>query len=131
MFVKDYRLTGLIGSVLLMLSEFLPWFSDSITLFDIYIIYTITNVEKAFIFLFPLIAGIITLIASLLIIKNLEYKINSVIIFFIGLGFLMLFIFDFIPGEILYLEKIGVGFYFCIIGFIIILIDVILILLSK
>jgi len=131
MMIKDYRLTGLIGSILLIFSEFLPWFSSNLSLLDIYVIYTITKVEKSFIFLFPLIAGLISLIASLLIIKNLEYRINSVIISFISLGFLMLFMFDFIPGEMFYLSEAGIGFYFCIIGFIIIIINIILVLLTK
>ena len=126
----DYRFTGIIGSILIIISEFLPWFSQ-FSLFDAYVLYTITAVEEAFLFLFPLISGIICLIASILILKNLEYKINSVIITFIGLGFLTFFLVQFIPGELFYLSKVGVGFYLCIAGFIIMIINIVLILISK
>ena len=128
----DFRFVGLVGSILLIVSEFLPWFSG-FSLFDAYILYTITAVEESFIFLFPLISGIICLVASLLIIYNLEYKINSVIITFIGLGFLTLFLVDFIPGELFYLSKagIGIGFYLCIAGFMIMIISIMLILIAK
>jgi len=126
----DYRLIGLVGSILLIVSEFLPWFSE-FSLFDAYILYTITAVEESFIFLFPFISGVICLIASLLVISNLEYKINSVIITLIGLGFLTLFLVDFIPGELFYLPKAGIGFYFCIAGFMVMVINIILILIAK
>jgi len=130
----DFRFVGLVGSILLIVSEFLPWFSG-FSLFDAYILYTITAVEESFIFLFPLISGIICLVASLLIIYNLEYKINSVIITFIGLGFLTLFLVDFVPGELFYLSKnlskAGIGFYLCITGFMIMVINIMLILITK
>jgi len=128
--VLDYRFTGILGSALIIISEFLPWISQ-FSLLDTYIIYTITTVEESFLYLFPLISGIICLIASLLVFYNIEYKINSVIITFIGLGFLTLFLVDFIPGELFYLSKAGVGLYLCIAGFIIMIINVILILISK
>ncbi len=128
--ILDFRLVGLVGSILLIVSEFLPWFSE-FSLFDAYILYTITAVEESFIFLFPLISGIICLIASLLVISNLEYKINSVIITLIGLGFLSLFLVDFIPGELFYLSKAGIGFYLCIAGFMIMIINIMLILIAK
>ena len=125
----DYRLIGLIGSILLIISEFLPWFSGY-TCLDIYIIYTIVAVEKAFLYLFPLISGIICLIGSALIIYNENYKINSVLINLIGLGFLFLFLFEVIPSELFYLPGAGIGFYFCIAGFLIAIIGVVLILLT-
>lgn len=126
----DFRLVGLVGSILLIISEFLPWFSE-FSLFDAYILYTITAVEESFIFLFPLISGIICLIASLLVIYSLEYKINSVITTLIGLGFLTLFLVDFVPGEFFYLPKAGSGFYLCLAGFIIMIVNIILILIAK
>ena len=128
--ILDYQFTGIIGSILIIISEFLPWFSQ-FSLFDAYILYTITKVEEAFLFLFPLISGIICLIASILILNNFEYKINSVIITFIGLGFLTFFLVEFIPGELFYLSKAGIGFYLCIAGFIIMIINIVLILISK
>ena len=128
--ILDYRLIGFVGSIIIIISEFLPWISE-FSLFEIYVLYTITKVEESFIFLFPLISGIICLIASLLIISNYEYKINSVIITCIGLGFLTLFLVEFIPGELFYLSKAGIGFYFCIAGFMIMILQIILILISK
>lgn len=126
----DYRLIGLIGSILLIISEFLPWFSG-FSCFDIYILYTIVAVEQSFLYLFPLVSGIICLIGSILIIYNKSYKINSVLINLIGLGFLILFLFELIPGELFYLQRAGLGFYFCIAGFLISIIGVVLILQSK
>ena len=126
----DYRLIGLVGSILLILSEFLPWFSGFSCL-DIYILYTIVAVEESFLYLFPLISGIICLIGCILIILNESYRINSVLINFIGLGFLLLFLFEIIPGELFYLPRAGLGFYFCIAGFLITIIGIIMILLSS
>jgi len=126
----DYRLIGLVGSILLIISEFLPWFSGFSCL-DIYILYTIVAVEESFLYLFPLISGIICLIGSILIILDQSYKINSVLINFIGLGFLILFLFEIIPGELFYLPSTGIGFYLCISGTLITMIGIITILLSK
>lgn len=126
----DFRVIGLVGSILIIISEFLPWVSQ-FSLLDLYILFTITAVEESFLFLFPIISGIICLIATFLILYNIEFKINSVIITFIGLSFLSLFLVDFIPGEIFDLSKAGIGFYLCITGFVIMFIDVILILISK
>jgi len=128
--ILNYRLIGLIGSILLIASEFLPWFSG-FSCFDIYIIYTIVAVEKSFLYLFPLVSGIICLIGSILIIYDKSYKINSVLINLIGLGFLILFLFEIVPGELFYLQNAGIGFYFCIAGFLITIISVIIILLEN
>jgi len=125
----DYRLIGLSGSLLLIISEFLPWFSG-FTCFDIYLLYTVVAVEKAFLYLFPLISGIICLISSVLIIYNQSYRINSVLISLLGLGFLILFLFEIIPGELFYLPMAGFGFYLCIAGFLVSIIGVVLILQS-
>ena len=75
----DVRLLGLTGSVLLILSQFLPWFSNQSLLY-IYIISTSVAIEDSFLYLFPLICGIICLVGALVIIYNKEYKINTVII---------------------------------------------------
>jgi hypothetical protein len=126
----NLRLLGLIGSILLIISEFLPWFSGQ-SLLDTYIFTTMVALEESFLFLFPLISGIICLIGSFIVFYDLDYKINSAIVNFIGLGFLLLFFFDIIPTEIFYLSSLGVGFYCCIAGFLIILINILIILLIK
>ena len=126
----DYRIIGLVGSIFLIISEFLPWFSGFSCL-DIYILYTIIAIEESFLYLFPLISGIICLIGSILIIFDQSYKINSVLINFIGLGFLILFLFEIIPSELFYLPSAGIGFYLCISGTLITMIGIITILLSK
>ena len=126
----DIKALGFIGSILIIISEFLPWFSNH-NLLEIYIFTTIVELERSFLYLYPLISGIICLISSLLIMYDDEYRINSVIVSFIGLGFLTLFIFEILPEEGPYLMSIGIGLYFCVVGFIIIIIDIILILLSK
>jgi len=112
------------------LSQFLPWFSNQSLLY-IYIISTSVAIEDAFLYLFPLICGIICLVGSIVILYNLNYKINSVIINFIGLGFYLIFIIEIIPRELYYIPYAEIGFYFSIIGSILIFFDILNILLIK
>jgi len=125
----DFRLLGLTGSILLILSQFLSWFSNQ-SLMYIYTITTSVAVEYSFLYLFPLICGIICLVGTIVIMYNIEYRINSVIINFIGLGFFLVFLIEFIPREFIYLLNAGIGFYFSIIGSILIFFDIINILIS-
>ena len=126
----DFRLLGLTGSVMLILSQFLPWFSSQ-SLLNIYIISTSVAIEDSFLYLFPIICGIICLVGVIVIIYNLDYKINSVIINFIGLGFFLIFIIEIIPKELLYIPYAEIGFYFSIIGSILIFFEILNILLIK
>ena len=115
----DFRLLGLTGSILLILSQFLSWFSNQSLLY-IYIITTSVAIENSFLYLFPLICGIICLVGTIVIMYNLDYRINSVIINFIGLGFFLVFLIEIIPREFIYLPNAEIGFYFSIIGSILI-----------
>jgi hypothetical protein len=126
----DFRLLGLTGSILLILSQFLSWISNQ-SLLDWYILYTSIAIEDSFLYLFPLICGIICLVGTIVIIYNIEYRINSVIINFIGLGFFLVFLIEIIPIEFIYLPNAGIGFYFSIIGAILVFFDILNILLSK
>lgn len=126
----DYRLLGLFGSILLILSQFLSWFSNQ-SLMHIFIIYTSAEVEYSFLYIFPLISGIICLVGTIVILYNIEYRINSVIINFIGIGFFLFFLIEIIPREFLYLPYAEIGFYFSIIGSILIFFDILNILISK
>ncbi len=126
----DFRLLGLTGSVLLILSQFLPWFSNQSLLY-IYIISVSVAIEDSFLYLFPLICGIICLVGAIVILYNLDYKINSVIINFIGLGFFLIFIIEIIPRELLYIPYAEIGFYFSVIGSILIFFEILNILLTK
>jgi len=126
----DFRLLGLTGSVMLILSQFLPWFSNQSLLF-IYIISTSVAIEDSFLYLFPLICGIICLVGAIVIVYNFDYKINSVIINFIGLGFFLIFIIEIIPKELFYIPYAEIGFYFSIIGSILIFFEILNILLTK
>ncbi|HUW90863.1 MAG TPA: hypothetical protein VMV43_10180 [Candidatus Nanopelagicaceae bacterium] len=126
----DFRLLGLVGSILLIISQFLSWFSGQ-SLLTIYILTTSVAIEDSFLYLFPLICGIICLVGTLVIIYNMEYKINSVIINFIGLGFFMIFILEIIPRELLYIPYAEIGFYFSIVGSILIFFEILNILLTK
>jgi len=126
----DFRLLGLTGSILLILSQFLSWFSNQ-SLLHIYIITTSVAIENSFLYLFPLICGIICLVGTIVIIYNLEYRINSVIINFIGLGFFLVFLIEIIPREFIYLPNAEIGFYFSIMGSILIFFDILNILISK
>ena len=60
---------GISGPILLILSEFFFWFSDY-NLFELYVIFTDLQIENSFLFLFPLISGVICLIANGLVIYN-------------------------------------------------------------
>ncbi len=126
----DFRLLGLAGSILLILSQFIPWFSNQ-SLLDIYMITSSVTIEDSFLYLFPLICGIICLVGTIVIMYNLEYRINSAIINFIGLGFFLVFAINIIPEEFLYLTNAGIGFYFSIIGSILVFFDILNILLTR
>ncbi|MCK4780156.1 MAG: hypothetical protein KAT57_08210 [Candidatus Lokiarchaeota archaeon] len=127
-YINTY-IIGVIGSIILILSEFFSWFSDY-NLIEIYVITSSVNIEDSFLFLFPLLSGIICLIASILVIYKIELKVKSVIIFFVGLGFLIIFFIDYITQDIEYISNAGIGFYLGIIGFLLILINVINVLLT-
>ena len=126
----DFRLLGLTGSILLILSQFLPWFSNQSLLY-IYMISTSVAIEDSFLYLFPLICGIICLVGAIVILYNLDYKINSVIINFIGLGFFLIFIIEIIPRELLYIPYAEIGFYFSVVGSILIFFEILNILITK
>ena len=126
----DFRLLGLTGSVLLILSQFLPWFSSQ-SLLTIYILTTSVAIEDSFLYLFPLICGTICLVGALVNIYNEEYKINSVVINFIGLGFFLIFILNVIPEQFPHIPYAEIGFYFSIVGSILIFFDILNKLLIK
>lgn len=126
----DFRLLGLLGSISLIISEFLSWYSE-LSLFSIYVLSTSLSLGDSFLYLFPLICGIICLFGTLLLIYKFDYKINSVIINFIGLGFFLIFISNIIVKDIIYISTIRIGFYFAVIGAILVFLDILNILLSK
>ena len=126
----DFRLLGLTGSLLLIISQFLSWFSNQSLLY-IYIITTSVAIEDSFLYLFPLISGIICLVGTGLIVYKIDYRINSVIINFVGLGFFLIFIFEIVTKEFIYLPTAQIGFYFSIIGSILIFFDILNVLLIK
>jgi hypothetical protein len=126
----DLRLMGIIGSVLLIISQFVAWFSG-LSLLTIFIWTTSVAIEDSFLFLFPLISGSICLIGTLLILYDYSYKINSVIINFIGLGFFLIFIFELFTQNFPYVMNAGMGFYLSITGGLLILLDVLNILLQN
>ncbi len=126
----DFRLLGLTGSLLLIISQFLSWFSNQSLLY-IYIITTSVAIEDSFLYLFPLISGIICLAGTGLIVYKIDYRINSVIINFVGLGFFLIFVFEIVTKEFIYLPTAQIGFYFSIIGSILIFFDILNVLLIK
>ncbi len=126
----DFRLLGLTGSILLIISEFLSWFSNQSLLY-IYIITTSVAIEDSFLYLFPLISGIICLVGTGLIVYKIDYRINSVIINLVGLGFFLIFIFEIVTKEFIYLPTAQIGFYFSIMGSILIFFDILNVLIIK
>jgi hypothetical protein len=115
---------GLSGPILLILSEFFNWFSDY-NLIELYVLYTDLEIESSFLYLFPLISGIICLIANVLVIYNLEFRIKSIILSFVGLGFQLLFFIDYISQEKAFLENAGLGLYLGVLGFLLIIINIV------
>ena len=126
----DFLILGLSGSILLILSEFLLWFSDY-SLINLFIIAEEVEIDYSFILLFPFVSGIICLIANTLIIYDFRLKIKSVLITIIGLGFLIIFIVDYLYLEFDFLLDAGIGFYLFLIGFLLIDINLANILLTK
>ena len=126
----DLRLLGIIGSIFMILSQFLSWFSG-ISLLGRYLIMISYSLESSFLYLFPLISGSITLVGSLLILFKGEYKVNSVIIIFIGLGFFLIFLIELIPQDFVYIATAEIGFYLSIVGALLVLLDIINILIQR
>ena len=123
-------LLGLSGPVLLILSEFFSWFSDY-NLIELYVIVTDSQIEDSFLFLFPIISGVICLIANGLVIFNSEFRIKSIILSFVGIGFQLLFFIDHIAQEIEFISDASIGFYLGIFGFLLILINLIYVLTTT
>jgi hypothetical protein len=126
----NLNLIGLLGALLLIISEFLQWFSDD-TLFELFLITTSVAIEDSFLFLFPLMSGIICLIGNILITYKMELKVKSAIVSFIGLGFLLIFFIDYISQVIQYISNANIGFYLGTLGFLLILVHLINLLMSK
>jgi hypothetical protein len=125
--VIGFLILGLIGPVLLLLSEFFPWFS-SYSLIELFIITSFAEIENSFLFLFPLICGIVCLIANMLVIYKAEFKIKTVILSLVGLGFQLIFFIDYISQELGFLSNAGIGVYLGSFGFLLIIINIIQIL---
>jgi hypothetical protein len=126
----DFRLLGIIGALFLILSEFLPWFSGN-SLLGLYMLYLSLEIEFSFLYIFPIISGIICLIGTVLILYKQDYRINTAVINFIGLGFFLIFLFELIPREFPYVNNAEIGFYFAIAGGILIIFDILNILLLQ
>ncbi len=125
--IVSFLLLGLIGPILLILSEFFPWFSGY-NLFELFIITTFAEIENSFLFLFPLMSGIVCLIANMLAIYKAEFKIKTVILSLVGLGFQLIFFIDYIIQELGFLSNSGVGVYLGSFGFFLVIINIISIL---
>ncbi|MBD3193911.1 MAG: hypothetical protein GF317_02575 [Candidatus Lokiarchaeota archaeon] len=125
----DIKLLGIVGAILVLLSEILPW-SSSYSLLEIYVITINVQIENAFLFLFPIVSGILSLIANIIQFTKLKEKVEFYILDIMSLGLLFLFFFEIIPDELIYyLDYIGI--YFCISGLLFILINLILRLTSN
>ncbi len=124
------ELTKLLGPIFLILSEFFPWFSD-LSLFNIFLISSYIELENAFLYLFPLISGALSVLGLLLYLRNKQDRIKYMVISLIGIGFLSLFFIELIPNEEIYLQNMGFGFYICIIGFVILILSLVHSLIIK
>jgi len=126
--VQNLNILGLIGSILIIVSEFLVWFS-SISLFEYYFITIDIAIENAFLYLFPLMSGLICLSGNILMIFNSSHRVKFGILNIIGLSFLLIFLLQMIPlHQFIYLIN-QLGIYVFIAGLILILINLINILI--
>jgi hypothetical protein len=89
-------LIGLLGSILIIISEFLPWFSST-TLFGFYFITIDIKIENAFLYLFPLMSGLICLSGNILIIIDDSHRTKFAILDLFGLSFILIFLLQIIP----------------------------------
>ena len=126
----DMRLVGIIGSVFMIVSQFVSWYSG-LSLLYIYVLMTSIALEDSFLFLFPLISGSICLVGAILIIYKADYTVNSVIIIFIGLGFFLIFLIELIPQDFPYVGNAEIGFYFAILGALLVFLDIIYLLIMN
>ncbi|MFW9895055.1 MAG: hypothetical protein ACFFD7_04555 [Candidatus Thorarchaeota archaeon] len=128
--VVSFLILGIIGPILLIISEFFPWFSEN-NLAEIFVILTSVQIENSFLFLFPLISGSICLIANMLLIISDEHRIKTIIISLVGIGFQLVFFIDYISQEIDFVSNAGIGVYIGSFGFFLIIINIIFILSRK
>lgn len=126
----DLKLLGVISSLLILISEFLPWISSN-SLLDRYILYSLVSIQESFLYLIPLVSGIIGIVGFIFIMIDSRHKIKSTILNFMSLGFLLIFFIDFIPSELIYIIGAGIGFYICISGSILFIFNLINILMLK
>jgi hypothetical protein len=126
----NLKLLGIISSLLILISEFLPWISSN-SLLDRYILYSLVSIQESFLYLIPLVSGIIGIVGFIFIMIDSKHKIKSTILNFMSLGFLLIFFIDFIPSELTYIIGAGIGFYICISGSILFIFNLINILMLK
>lgn len=126
--VNYLKFVGIVGGMVVIISTFLPWFSDN----SLYLMYIYSGADSdSFVYFFPIMSGIICVIGSFLYILRPYLKINSVIIELIGLGFNLLFLLDFIANHGAYILNIQFGFYLFVIGLILIFIEIYIKLQQK
>ena len=119
---------GIIGALLLIVSEFLPWFwSGSILIFEYVNRVLSVTIQDAFLYLFPIISGGICVSAKAISIYDIKYQMKSIAINIVGLSFLLVFLIEFIPSYFPSLF-ISIGIYICIAGLSLIIIDLIRVL---
>ena len=126
----DFIIFGFTGSILLIISEFFYWTSNY-TLVDRFVIATRFEIEDSFFYLFPFLSGIICLVACIIVVYDFKLRIKSVILTSVGIGFLLIFLIDFLSQESDYILSSGVGFYLFLTGFLLIIFNVINILSTK
>lgn len=121
---------GVIGAIIVIISEFLPWFWPGSLLLAEYIRRVSIAIEDAFLYLFPIISGGVCFVAKGLFIYDKKYKMKSIIINIVGLSFLLIFLFELIPSHFPNIF-INIGIYICLVGLSLIIIDLIKLLSTS
>ncbi len=121
---QNFNILGIIGSILIIISEFIPWFS-SISLFEYYLITIYSALQDAFLYLFPLMSGIICLAGNILMFFDPKHRLRFGILNIIGLGFLFIFLLQFIPIHPLSYIINHIGIYIFFTGFILVILNLI------
>lgn len=122
--IQNFNILGIIGSILMIISEFIVWF-PSVSLFEWYFVTINVAIENAFLYLFPLMSGIICLSGNILIIFEEDFRTKFAILNIVGLSFTLIFLLQIIQiHSIIYLIKY-IGIYIFIAGLILIIINLI------
>lgn len=121
-------LLGFLAGLLLVVAEFLPWFSGHTAM---EISFWNQFVPQFGVYFFPLLSGMATLAAAVLYAWSPRRKFYSALLDVISLSLIFLFYLQIFHLDFIYVGSIQVGFYVCLLGTILVFLEVIVLLLVE